>query len=594
MEDSLPAAKLDGSSVSHSIPQNITSEQVIAPVPTGNNTGAPFELNQQKLSSGACPNSTKVPCIPEGWTRCHAYIPRKCRFCRQMPLPTSQFCGNHQPQSSQSTKENENDGRRKRVRCPLDPTHDIYEDQLEIHVSKCPKRKAEREQENFPYFRRNCNCGGHGERLAKRVDYQKPNIPFAIQLAKSVLVTHQKLFQGSCNPTDSISNLTSDEIIGAIPLEDMSQGELHSLSKAVSHYRIRSGGDKHLYQQASLIGHLRRLRAFDDHTNNNHVNDLQRTQRQSAEEEMCRGTNNSTHILELGAGRTISGLVIAGVAAKNSDDITLTMVERGTARGRADKILRKVKAFPSEFPDQSYMHLSNVRHWNRVRCDLAHVDMSSLFIVQPSSRAGDNGVLSKRKPTKKLIVLAKHLCGVGTDLALKALEPIRHEISVCIMSTCCHGICLWSDYVGRDWLKERMVQEGGMPSFGELEVDLLRFWSGATVKDDVTMLSQKSAAASDRLEENEHSHQQQLSVDQRASILKELFSDVTAPKVAEAMNLQCGAQGLGRACQRLIDYGRQEYMRRVLFADTSPSNVRLLYYVPTSVSPQNAMLVANR
>jgi hypothetical protein len=108
------------------------------------------------------------------------------------------------------------------------------------------------------------------------------------------------------------------------------------------------------------------------------------------------------------------------------------------------------------------------------------------------------------------------------------------------------------------------------------------------------MLSQKSAAASDRLEENEHSHQQQLSVDQRASILKELFSDVTAPKVAEAMNLQCGAQGLGRACQRLIDYGRQEYMRRVLFADTSPSNVRLLYYVPTSVSPQNAMLVANR
>jgi tRNA:m4X modification enzyme len=458
-------------------------------------------------------------------------------------------------------------------------------------MSKCPKRKVELDQENFPYFYRNCNCGGHGERLTTGCVYQRPSIQFAIQFATSVLVSHQKLFRGYFDPVESVSNLKCDEIHNAIPLEDMSQNELHSLSKAVSHYRIRSGGDKHMYQQASLIGHLRCLRVFEDQKNTNNVTD----QQQQSGEEQCRGTNNSTHILELGAGRAISGLVIAGVAAKTSENVTLTMVERGTARGRADKILRKVKAFRSEFPDQSYMDLSNVHHWNRVQCDLAHVDMSSSNIVLSNKPAGYEDALNNRRPPKKLIVVAKHLCGVGTDLALKALEPIRRHISVCIMSTCCHGICLWNDYVGRDWLRERMIHEGGMPSFGELEFDLLRFWSGATVKDDVTTQSKKSTTATNRLEENEHDNQQLLEEDHKsASTLKDIFSEVTAPKVAEAMKLQCGAQGLGRACQRLIDYGRQEYMRHVLFADIPPSNVRLLYYVPTSVSPQNAMLVANR
>ncbi len=48
---------------------------------------------------------------------------------------------------------------------------------------------------------------------------------------------------------------------------------------------------------------------------------------------------------------------------------------------------------------------------------------------------------------------AKHLCGSGTDLALKSLQTIpTGNIDGCVMATCCHGLCEWSDYTGRDCL----------------------------------------------------------------------------------------------------------------------------------------------
>jgi hypothetical protein len=66
---------------------------------------------------------------------------------------------------------------------------------------------------------------------------------------------------------------------------------------------------------------------------------------------------------------------------------------------------------------------------------------------------------------------------------------------------------------------------------------------------------------------------------------------ITAPMIVDSLKLDCGVQGIGRACQRLIDYGRKEYMRQVLFCT---DKAELLYYVSPEVSPQNAALIARR
>ena len=70
------------------------------------------------------------------------------------------------------------------------------------------------------------------------------------------------------NGNDS-SNLSKsfDEIYNLIPTIDFSQNELQDdrLQDDIERYRIKCGGQKHLIQQASLLGHLRRIGAFSDY-----------------------------------------------------------------------------------------------------------------------------------------------------------------------------------------------------------------------------------------------------------------------------------------------------------------------------------------
>mmetsp|Transcript_22684 Transcript_22684/g.56058 ORF Transcript_22684/g.56058 Transcript_22684/m.56058 type:complete len:106 (+) Transcript_22684:1307-1624(+) len=64
--------------------------------------------------------------------------------------------------------------------------------------------------------------------------------------------------------------------------------------------------------------------------------------------------------------------------------------------------------------------------------------------------------------------------------------------------------------------------------------------------------------------------------------------------VVESLNLKCGIAGLGRACQRLIDYGRLQYLRHNLFDGIDVANVGIFHYVSPQTTPQNALLVATR
>jgi tRNA:m4X modification enzyme len=241
---------------------------------------------------------------------------------------------------------------------------------------------------------------------------------------------------------------------------------------------------------------------------------------------------------------------------------------------------------------------------------------------------GDTNDSSDKGYRHNLVVVAKHLCGVGTDLALKSIEPIRHSVTAVMMSTCCHGVCDWNDYVGRDYLLDVILSHdsNSMPTlstFGNDEFDLMRLWSSGTVHD-VKVLDTRnendSTAASqledyDDLEDNVHPTPNEM-LNESSSSGNSGCSNINVTKVVEALHLKCGAQGLGRACQRLIDYGRCEYLRHVIFNDqtdttipttriddiqsnndddnNNSSTVELLYYVPESVTPQNALLIAYR
>lgn len=577
----------------------------------------------------------KLPLPPEGWTRCHVYLQHKSRFCRQEFLPVlaaatgHYYCGNHlhlAPVPPQQHEKEENNGgttynpTRKRIPCPVDPNHHIFEDMLEKHVLKCPKTVARQKQEEQHFYCRDCNRGGHGKiekdevvslsKQQKSLVHGGEELEWAKRVAIRVLQVHQKIFLDTklCVADDVASQLTLRNIVEALPLSDLSRPEFDGgLATAVTDYHIKSGGPRHVHQQASLVGHLRRIGALESlavHTEKQHNQEVDTLERDAEQDVACRKQQTvewsekpSRIVLEMGAGRGMTGLIVAGVSAKMAASTHLTMIERGSSRSRAEKFLRKVKEFPELFPSHSnYLTMSAVQ-WERIKCDLAHVNMEAVMChsqncATTDGKSHDPVHTIEQRNIRQLVVIAKHLCGVGTDLALKSLEPIKNNVTACIMVTCCHGVCVWKDYVGRDYLVAAMVQEGAsLSSFDAAEFELLRMWSSGTVKDITGGNSQSGA---EKKADDEHAKPRNDSCSDAAA------RGLNVMSVVEALNLKCGAQGLGRACQRLIDYGRREYLRHVIFSDdetgesSSANNVQLLHYVHESVTPQNAALMAHR
>uniref|UniRef100_A0A8D2IXW6 tRNA:m(4)X modification enzyme TRM13 n=1 Tax=Varanus komodoensis TaxID=61221 RepID=A0A8D2IXW6_VARKO len=66
--------------------------------------------------------------------RCAYFVERKRRFCKMVPARGRRFCGEH---GAHAEEENS----RKRIPCPLDPKHTVYEDQLQKHLKKCNSRE---------------------------------------------------------------------------------------------------------------------------------------------------------------------------------------------------------------------------------------------------------------------------------------------------------------------------------------------------------------------------------------------------------------------------------------------------------------------
>jgi len=83
----------------------------------------------------------------------------KHRFCRQERRDGSVYCGNHQ-HLPVGLETNPMHFKRKRIRCPIDPSHYIFEDNVEKHCTRCPLAKKRKKQAEQPYYHENLNAGG--------------------------------------------------------------------------------------------------------------------------------------------------------------------------------------------------------------------------------------------------------------------------------------------------------------------------------------------------------------------------------------------------------------------------------------------------
>ncbi|KAG8436621.1 hypothetical protein GDO86_007648 [Hymenochirus boettgeri] len=299
------------------------------------------------------------------------------------------FCGEHAGDGEDQY------GRRRRIPCPLDPKHTIYEDQLEKHLTKCNSR--EKPKPVFYVQDVNSSC--------ENTEPSSDQISLCSLSKEELQNLTEKLKQVTSGLTPPLVNKKLCHWALLEALNDPKNGESAS---------------KHLKQQGSILGHL---------------------------ESLCL-LGGSRYFVEFGAGRgKLSHWV--DIAIQGAENVHFLLVERATTRFKVDGKPRK-----STF--------------ERLQIDIQHLCLERVPILK-----------QKQLP---IIGIGKHLCGAGTDLALRCLlqsyshpdeswpkrprtnmvecrisedretKSARHPtVEGIVIALCCHHRCDWYHYVGKDF-----------------------------------------------------------------------------------------------------------------------------------------------
>ncbi len=375
--------------------------------------------------------------------QCKYLIKNKMKLCNMAKTPGSDYCGVHRPFMGEtealSRKEREayrisaakGDGvsSMERVPCPLDPTHTVFKNSLKKHLQVCTAKQQRDKVEAEPYYCQDCNSGaksslGESEGEGTGKGEEESNSYRGVDATK-LLKKLEACYFTFC---DDIHCLPSEHDTPTLTQEE--EKMVQEVGGAqTSHDRLR-----HVRQNALIVRQMRKAGLLSPPS--------------SPIPEAGGGETRGKHtFVEMGAGAGALGMTVHCV----DKSAYIVFVERGsTSRRAVDRTLRRQ---------------GKVDCFSRARVDIRHCKVSALPGVKGT--------------TGKVVVIAKHLCGVASDLAIHSTRDPdlrqgdgvgrRMEVGVCV-ATCCHHACSWADYAGKQWL-----QDAG---FTREEFNLLKHWSG--------------------------------------------------------------------------------------------------------------------
>ncbi|NXJ91764.1 TRM13 enzyme, partial [Corythaixoides concolor] len=331
--------------------------------------------------------------------RCAYFVERKKRFCKMVPAPGRLFCGEHGQQ------EEEND--RKRIPCPLDPKHTVYEDQLQKHLKKCNSR----EKPKPVYFVQDINAG-----LKDAAEIPEEQVPIS-SLSKQEL---ENLITKLKKASNGLELCLKKQILSH-----------QALQEALNDPKNGESAFKHLKQQASILGNMEKLHLLGP----------------------------GRCFVEFGAGRgKLSHWV--DVALQNVENVQFLLVERATTRFKVDgKHKRRDSMFERLRVDIQHLCLNKVPILEKKKLPVvgigkhlcgAATDLALRCLVESYTTCcdGENAEPAPKRPrTDKTEVASNNTA--DTDRNKEDCKPVAGIV----IALCCHHKCDWTHYVGREFFK---------------------------------------------------------------------------------------------------------------------------------------------
>lgn len=315
-------------------------------------------------------------------SRCKFWLPKKNRFCAIPRLPNSEFCGNHSKRSDDTW-----------IQCSIDPSHSVLESNLQTHLRRCPLLKHKNSLSLQPFYQKGIN-GGHDDHEqdvtseSKRMAVHSMTVPQFMKLIAKIKSVHASIcnhIQDSFNLPEACRIWINRAIDWKIPFQE-----------------------KHVIQQASILGNLEKLGAFKSSSIG-----------LSGEERCCNSSSSdSPAVVEFGAGRGYLTQMLADCYGVSK----VFLIERKSYKLKADRSLRQKESLMLE----------------RLRIDIEDLNLNAIGSLQGLP----------------FLAIGKHLCGPATDMSLRccvgehgrAATSYLRGVSI---ATCCHHLCQWKHYINR-------------------------------------------------------------------------------------------------------------------------------------------------
>ncbi|KAL5859317.1 hypothetical protein ACOSQ4_000613 [Xanthoceras sorbifolium] len=328
--------------------------------------------------------------------RCKFWLPKKNRYCANTPLNESLFCGNHNPRSDNQW-----------IPCPIDPSHSVLKENLEGHVKRCPLLKQVQSLIHQPFYQKGINAGKDGE------EEQLNTLSYAL-VEDNVTSEMKRNAVYSLNVTGFCDLIKKIESVHGLIRDDIRDS--FKIPEACSVWINREVDrklpfqEKHVIQQASILGNLEEFGVLKNSIGTEHDDD------------------GIPAVIEFGAGRGYLTQMLADCYGTKR----VFLIERKSYKLKADRSLRQKESLTIE----------------RLRIDIEDLNLNAVESLRGIS----------------YLAIGKHLCGPATDLTLRCCLTIQsgqnkleegsgnHYLKGLSVAPCCHHLSQWKHYTNKKYL----------------------------------------------------------------------------------------------------------------------------------------------
>jgi tRNA:m4X modification enzyme len=318
-------------------------------------------------------------------------------MCAWPALPGHTLCGNHVPK----------DGR---VPCPLDGRHTVLAADLASHLRVCNAARDAAAALSARHIQPGCNGGGESddddgeaaeaEALAL---WQCREGDAALAAARAAVRAVADVLLASAAATEPLPEPASEPACVTAALDA-------SRAAAAAPHATTPFEPRHATQQAGILAQM------------------------AAAGLLPPPSGGDVVYAELGAGRGYLTHLLAEAYVQGSDAAaSFLLVERRAYRNKAERSLRQHSV-------------------TRLRCDVADLDLAAAPLPPPTA--------GQQRERRRIVAIAKHLCGAGTDAALRCAAccsrtaaTAEHELLGLAIAPCCHHACRWRVFCGKATLR---------------------------------------------------------------------------------------------------------------------------------------------